>query len=115
MDVILDVYLFDKGFPGCSSDKASACQCKRHNPLQYSCLENSMNREAWQATSHGFANKSNMTEQLSLPETHRYNQVCQECGVAPPECILASEQTPGEKRNWSARGNEELQSNWERE
>ena len=23
------------------------------NPLQYSCLENSMNREAWQATVHG--------------------------------------------------------------
>ena len=22
------------------------------NPLQYSCLENSMNREAWQATVH---------------------------------------------------------------
>ena len=25
------------------------------NPLQYSCLENSMDRGAWQATSHGFA------------------------------------------------------------
>ena len=24
-------------------------------PLQYSCLENSMNREAWQATVHGVA------------------------------------------------------------
>ena len=23
------------------------------NPLQYSCLENPMNREAWQATVHG--------------------------------------------------------------
>ena len=23
------------------------------NPLQYSCLENSMNRGAWQATAHG--------------------------------------------------------------
>ena len=23
------------------------------NPLQYSCLENSMDREAWQATVHG--------------------------------------------------------------
>ena len=25
------------------------------NPLQYSCLENSMNRRAWQATVHGVA------------------------------------------------------------
>ena len=25
------------------------------NPLQYSCLENSMDREAWQATVHGIA------------------------------------------------------------
>ena len=25
------------------------------NPLQYSCLENSMNRGAWQATVHGVA------------------------------------------------------------
>ena len=25
------------------------------NPLQYSCLENPMDREAWQATVHGVA------------------------------------------------------------
>ena len=25
------------------------------NPLQYSCLENSMGREVWQATAHGAA------------------------------------------------------------
>ena len=25
------------------------------NPLQYSCLENSMNKEAWWATVHGVA------------------------------------------------------------
>ena len=53
------------GFPGCASDKESACQCRRHkrcgfdpwvrrspgegngNPLQYSCLKNSMDRGAW--------------------------------------------------------------------
>ena len=50
------------------SGKESACQWRRHRfspwvgkipgggigkPLQYSCLENSMDRGAWQATAHG--------------------------------------------------------------
>ena len=30
------------------------------NPLQYSCLENSMDREAWQATVYGVAKESDM-------------------------------------------------------
>ena len=34
-------------------------------PLQYSCLENSMNRGDWQATVHGLK-ESDMTEQLTL-------------------------------------------------
>ena len=52
----------DKGFPGGSDSKASACNTGdlgsipglgrspgegNGNPLQYSCLENSMDREAW--------------------------------------------------------------------
>ena len=59
-----------EGFPGRASGKASGCQCKRHkrhrfdpwvgklpegrhgNPLQYSCLENPMDRVAWQVTVH---------------------------------------------------------------
>ena len=32
------------------------------NPLQYSCLENSMDRAVWRATVHGVA-ESDMTEQ----------------------------------------------------
>ena len=34
-------------------------------PLQYSCLENSMDRGAWQATVHGVT-ESGMTELLTL-------------------------------------------------
>ena len=35
------------------------------NPLQYSCLENSLYRETWWATNYGVA-ESDMTEQLAL-------------------------------------------------
>ena len=57
-----------KGFPGSSVGKESACKAGdlgsipglgrspgegNGNPLQYSCLENPMDREAWQATVHG--------------------------------------------------------------
>ena len=35
------------------------------NPLQYSWLQNSMDRGAWWATVHGVAKESDMTEQLS--------------------------------------------------
>ena len=65
--------------------KELTCQCKRPkrpssipgsgrspgagngNPFQHSCLENSIDREAWQATIHGVAKsqESDMTEQLS--------------------------------------------------
>ena len=34
------------------------------NPLQYSCLENSMDRGAWWATVHGVAKSPDMTERL---------------------------------------------------
>ena len=37
------------------------------NPLQYSCLENSMDRGVWQATVHGAA-ESDRTERLSMHE-----------------------------------------------
>ena len=36
------------------------------NLLQYSCLENSMDRGAWQATVHGGLKESDTTEQLNM-------------------------------------------------
>ena len=59
-----------RGFPGGSEGKASACNAGdlgsilglgrspgegNGNPLQYSCLENPMDRGAWRATVHGVA------------------------------------------------------------
>ena len=59
-----------KGFPGGSDGKESACNSGdpglipglgrspgegNGNPLQYSCLENSMDRGTWRATVHGVA------------------------------------------------------------
>ena len=64
-------------FSGSSDSKASAYNAgdqgsipgsgtspgeRNGNPLQYSCLENPMDREAWQATVHGGHKKSDMTE-----------------------------------------------------
>ena len=36
------------------------------NPLQYSCLENPMNRGAWQATVHGVAKSQTQLKQLNM-------------------------------------------------
>ena len=69
-----------KSEPGGSDDKVSACntgdlgsirRLRRSagggngNPLQYSCLENPMDRGTWQATVHGIS-ESDWTEQLTF-------------------------------------------------
>ena len=43
------------------------------NPLQYSCLGNSMDRGAWWATVYGTANESNTTEQQARHSTQWYS------------------------------------------
>ena len=40
------------------------------NPLQYSCLENPMDREAWQATIHRIAQSWTQLKQLSTNNTN---------------------------------------------
>ena len=64
------MFMMIEGFPGGSEVKASACNAGdlgsipglgrspgegTGNPLQYSCLENLMDREAWWATVHRVA------------------------------------------------------------
>ena len=73
--------------PCSSNDKESACEAEDQglipglgsssgeengNPLQYSCLENSMDREALKATVYG-ATESVMTERLT--HTHILGEV----------------------------------------
>ena len=70
LDVILSIKYAHAGldFPGSSAGKESACNAEdlhsvpelerslgegHGNPLQYSCLDNPMDRGAWRATVHG--------------------------------------------------------------
>ena len=68
------------GFPSGSDGKDSACNAGdpnsipglggspvegNGNPLQYSCLENSMDRGDWWAIIHGGRKESDMTERLT--------------------------------------------------
>ena len=67
----MNLDLPSEGFPGGSEGKESACiagnagsipglgrspEEGNGNPLQYSCLENSMDRGAWRVTVHRVAN-----------------------------------------------------------
>ena len=64
----IQLHSFHIGLPWCLSSKESACNARdlgsipgsqrspgggHGNPLQYSCLENTMDGGAWQATVHG--------------------------------------------------------------
>ena len=42
------------------------------NPLQYSCLENSMDRGAWQATVHGVAKSQTQLSTLTCIAMNKY-------------------------------------------
>ena len=73
------------GFPGGSEGKESACSAGDPGsipgsgrspgegigyPLQYSCLENSMDRGAWQAIVHGVAKSWTRLSDLAHGDDH---------------------------------------------
>ena len=73
-----------KGFPGGSEVNASACNAEdlglipeserspgegNGNPFQYSCLENSMDGGAWQATVHGVAKSRTQLSNFTIDGT----------------------------------------------
>ena len=73
-------YSVDIGLPWWLSGKEPSYQCKKHkrhslipglgrsfgrghgNPLQYSCLENPMDRGAWRATVHGVTSQARLSD-----------------------------------------------------
>ena len=74
--------------PGSTNGKESTCLCKRlgfnpwsgrspggghGNPLQYSCLKNSMDRGAWQATVQGVAKSWTLLKRLRMYTCIMYN------------------------------------------
>ena len=87
--IIPSKYSFIRGFPGGTNSKESACQWRTHkrhgfdpwvwkiprggngNPLQYSCLENPMDRGAWWATVHRGTKSQTKLKWLSM-HTHSF-------------------------------------------
>ena len=78
------------GVPGGSDGKESACntgdlglipvlgrppRVGNGNPLQYSCLEDSMDRGAWQAIAHGGQEELDASEELTLNFFTVFNRV----------------------------------------
>ena len=61
-----------------SLGRENPLEWKMATPSRYSCLENSMDRGAWQATVHGVTNELDMTEhshtQNSLPSRSAFQE-----------------------------------------
>ena len=95
MDIYIYIYkihvlYIHVGFPGGASGKESARQCRRHKrcgfdpwirnipwrrawkPLQYSCLENPMDRGAWWAMVQKVAKSQTQLKQL---KTHAHTHI----------------------------------------
>ena len=93
-----------RGFPGGSDGKESACNAGDPGsipgsgrspgdgyPLQYSCLENPMDRRAWQATVHGVTKSwtwlSNTFTFFSI-FIYRYNLICLIKRCISEKCVV---------------------------
>ena len=81
LSLFLKICDYNLGFPGGSDGKVSDWNVgdlgsipglgispggRNGNPLQYSCLENSMDRGAWQATVHRVTKSRTQLKQLSM-------------------------------------------------
>ena len=64
----------DAGDQGSIPGLGSSFGERNGNPSQYSCLENSMDREVWWATVCGGCKESDTTEQLTHTHTHTHTK-----------------------------------------
>ena len=96
--ILFEVYT--QGFPCSSNGEESACEARdlgfipglgsspgegNGNPLQYSCLENSMDGEAWWVTVHGVA--KSRTRLSNFPFTFPFHALEKE--MATHSSVLA--------------------------
>ena len=81
---MINTYIWLIGFPGGSSCKEYACQCRRHkrhgfnpwvreirvavhsNTLQYSCLKNLLDRGAWWATVYRVTKSQTLLKRFNM-------------------------------------------------
>ena len=90
--IIINPHLTFQGFPGGSVLKKSTCQCRRlvfnlwvgkipqsrnGNPLQDSCLGNTMDRGHWQATVYGVTKESDNLATQQQPVSFNQAAHCQ--------------------------------------
>ena len=98
------------GFPGGVSGKEAAYQCRRHErlgldpwvgkilcgrawqPLQYSCLENPMDRGAWWAAVHRVTQSWTRLKWLSM-QSHMQESACE---PGEPSSVPGLGRSPGE-------------------
>ena len=59
----------DSGDMGLTPESGRSLGGRNGNPLQYSCLGNSMDRRAWRASAHGVSPWGLMTEHASSIST----------------------------------------------
>ena len=62
------------GNPGSIPESGRSFGEENGNPLQYSCLENTMDREAWQATVHGIL-QARILEWVGIPFSRGSSQL----------------------------------------
>ena len=61
--------------PGSIPGSGRSPEGEHNNPFQYSCLENPMDREAWQATVHRAAESDTLKQETSHTGTHALNPI----------------------------------------
>ena len=71
MTVVVKKLPANAGASGLSPGVGRSLGGRRGNPLQYSCLENPMDRRAWRATVHGVTQSQTRLKQLSMQASVR--------------------------------------------